>query len=299
MSRPPLARAWPLLLVLALIWGSSFILMKHGLFDHGRAVLTPAQMASTRLFIAWLVLLPWAVKHRALIPRHWKALGASGLFGNGIPAYLFGLAQSRVGSALAGMINSLTPLFVLALGALFFRVRLRGVHVIGVGLGLAGAAGLILLGNRVDGAPPLFAGAAVMATICYGLSANVVKHHLPGLPAEGISALALSFVGLPALVLVLLTDVPGALVNDPAAAKAVGFIALLAVLSSALALVLWNRLIQLTSALAASMVTYLMPVVAIGWGLIDGEQVTWGHALAIAVVLLGVLLVNLADRRTA
>lgn len=285
--------------ILALIWGSSFILMKHGLFDHGRAVLTPWQMASTRLCIAWLALLPWALKHVQMVPRNWKALGASGLFGNGLPAFLFALAQSRVGSALAGMINSLTPLFVLAIGALFFRVRMRGVHALGVALGLAGAAWLILLGDRMDGAPPPFAAAAVVATICYGLSANVVKHHLAGLPAEGISALAMTFVGIPSLIGVFVTGVPATVVTDPAGAKAVGHVALLAVLSSALALVLWNRLIQLTSALSASTVTYLMPVVAIGWGLIDGERVTWAHALAIAVVLLGVLLVNLADRRSA
>ena len=291
--------AWALMGVLALIWGSSFILMKHGLFDHGRPVLTPWQMAATRLSIAWLALSPLLLRHLGLLPRHWKALLATGLFGNGIPAFLFAIAQSHIGSAVAGMINSLTPLFVLVVGATFFNVRLRGVHLVGVALGLAGAAGLILQGNGVNGAPTFYAACAVVATICYGISANVVKHHLPGLPAAGISALALTFVGVPATVMVFATGVPGTVMNDPAGPKALLHVALLAVLSSALALVLWNRLIQLTTALAASTVTYLMPVIAIGWGLLDDEHITWAHLGLIGAILAGVLLVHLADRRSA
>lgn len=286
-----------LLAVLAVIWGSSFILMKWSLFDNGRPVLGPWQVASARLAIAWLILVPSMLRHAGLLPAHWKALLVSGLFGNGLPAILFTTAQSRIGSALAGMINALSPLFVLVIGALFFSVRTRGVHLAGVLLGLGGAAGLILVGRQVDGAPVAFAGSAVLATLCYGISANVVKTHLPGLPPAGISALALTFVGPPALVLVFATVLPATLRQDPAAWRALGFVALLAALGTSLALLLWNRLIQLTSALAAATVTYLMPVVAIGWGVFDGERITWGHLGMVSAVLAGVLLVNLADRR--
>jgi drug/metabolite transporter (DMT)-like permease len=294
----PNALVWLLLLVLALIWGSSFILMKRGLFHEGEPVLTAYQLATSRLAIAWLALMPLMLRHMHLLRSHWKPLLGSAVFGNGLPAILFATAQTRIDSSLSGMLNGLTPLMTLLAGLLFFGLRFRGVHLLGVALGLVGAAGLIL--SRADDGLPtwtIHALLPVIGTVCYGLSGNIVKHYLYGLPPAAISALALTFVGPLCVGLAIHSGLPATLAEHPHAWRAMGHVALLAVLASALALVLWNVLLQHTTALWASSVTYLMPIVAIGWGVLDGERISLGQLVMIAVVLGGVYLVSVAERR--
>lgn len=288
---------WSILLVLAAIWGSSFILMKRGLFHDGRPVLAPFQMASLRLAIAWLALCPLLFKYAGHFRAHWLPLLGTGILGNGIPAFLFATAQTRIDSSLSGMLNSLTPLFTLLIGALLFQQRIRGFHMAGIVLGLVGAAGLILL-KKADGLPSWSVHAAlpILGTICYGCSANIVKRHLYMLPAAATAALALTFVGPIGIAGAFATDVPRTLALDANAWGSLGYVALLAVMSSALSLILWNALLKRTSAVWASSVTYLMPVVAIGWGVLDGERLTGGQLVMIAVVLGGVYMVNVAER---
>ncbi|MFT3884943.1 MAG: EamA family transporter [Flavobacteriales bacterium] len=301
--KPPFSwTKWGLLGVLALIWGSSFILMKRGLFHAGPGgellpVLGPFQMASARLLIAWLALLPLLFRYYPLLRLHWRPILGTGLLGNGIPAFLFATAQSRIDSSLSGMLNSLTPLFTLLVGAVLFGNRIRGVHVAGILLGLTGAVGLIAY-RTTDGAPPWtpYALLPIAGTLCYGISGNIVKKHLYMLPAAATATLALTVVGPAGLVGVFLTDLPGTLATHPQAWRSLGFVALLAVFGSAISLVLWNALLKRSSAVWASSVTYLMPVVAIGWGLLDGEPMSVGQWAMIAVVFLGVYLVNLAER---
>jgi drug/metabolite transporter (DMT)-like permease len=290
---------WVLLLVLALIWGSSFILMKHGLFHEGKPVLDPWQMASARLAIAWLALSPLLFIHGPLLRQHWLPLVGTGVLGNGIPAFLFAMAQTHIDSALSGMLNSLTPLFTLLVGVLFFGHRLRWIHIIGILVGLVGAAGLIAW-KKSDGlsAWNIYALLPVIGTACYGCSANIVKRHLHSLPAAATACLALTLVGPFGLMGTFATDLPGTLVADPNAWRSLGFVALLAVFGSAISLVLWNALLKRTSAVWASSVTYLMPVVAIGWGVHYGETVTGGQMGMIALVLAGVWLVSRAERMT-
>ncbi|MFZ1689281.1 MAG: DMT family transporter [Flavobacteriales bacterium] len=290
-------KKWALLVILALIWGSSFILMKRGLFHDGRPVLDPWQMASARLAIAWLALSPLLLRHAALLREHWLPLLGTGVLGNGIPAFLFAAGQTRIDSSLSGMLNSLTPLFTLLVGAVFFGNRLRLIHLVGILLGLIGAAGLILL--KTDNGLPAwswFAVLPILGTVCYGFSGNIVKRHLHALPAAATACLALSFVGPIGVAGTWAADLPTTLETDPQGWGSLGFVALLAVLSSALSLVLWNALLKLTTAVWASSVTYLMPVVAIGWGIMDGESLSGGQTAMIAVVLSAVWLVNRAER---
>lgn len=287
---------WLLLLILALIWGSSFILMKRGLFHEGRPVLNGWQMASARLLIAWLALCPLLLKHFGLFRKHWLALLGTGMLGNGIPAFLYAMAQTRIASSLSGMLNSLTPLFTLVVGVLIFRSRVRAVQVAGVLLGLMGAVGLVVfnpLTDMISWTP--YALLPVVGTLCYGCSANIVKHKLYMLPAAATAALALTFVGPIGALGCWLTDLPGTLAEHPHALRSLGYVAVLAVLSSALSLVLWNALLKRTSALWASSVTYLMPIVAIGWGLMDGETVSWVQIMMIVLVLSGVYLVTATE----
>ena len=291
-------KAWTLMVVLALIWDSTFILIKRGLFHEGRPVLSPVQAASCRLVIAWLALTPFLFRHMHHIWKHRVALLFSGLVGNAIPAFLFATAQSRIDSSLAGMLNSLTPLFAMVLGAAFFHTRMRGIHIVGVLLGLLGAVGL--MASRGDGGPINLQWAAllvVLATVCYGLSVNIIKRYLHEVPPVGIAAMALTFIGPPSLLVAWWSGVPATLATDPQGWSALGYVALLAVLSSALALVLWNVLLQRTTAVWASSVTYLMPLVAIGWGALDGEVVRGVQFAMMGAILAGLLLINLADRR--
>ncbi len=289
---------WWILAILALIWGSSFILMKRGLYHDGVPILSSWQVATARLAIAWLALSPVLFRHIALLPKHWLPLLGSGLLGNGIPAFLFATAQTRIDSALSGMLNSLTPLMTMLTGALFFGTRVRGIHVAGIILGLAGAAGLIAFG-AADGIPSWsgFALLPIIGTLCYGFSGNIVKKYLYMLPATATSALALTWVGPVSIALALGSGLPRTLREDPHAWTALGYVAILAVMSSALALVLWNVLLKRTSALRASTVTYLMPVVAIGWGILDHESIGWAQLGMIGLVLGGVYIVSVAERK--
>ncbi len=289
---------WSLLMILAMIWGSSFILMKRGLFHDGQPVLTAWQMASARLLIAWLALCPLLLKHIGLLRQHWLPLLGTGLLGNGIPAFLYAFAQTRIDSSLSGMLNSLTPLFTLVVGVVVFRSRVRAGQVIGVGLGLLGAIGLIIMDpstGSITWSP--YAALPVLGTLCYGCSANIVKHKLYMLPAAATAALALTFLAPIGAVGCWLSDLPTTLVTHPQAWSSLGYVALLAVLSSALSLILWNALLKRTSAVWASSVTYLMPIVAIGWGLLDGEAVSLAQFLMIALILSGVYLVTATDVR--
>lgn len=287
-----------LLVVLALIWGSSFILMKRGLYEDGVPMLSPWQMATARIAIAWLALSPILLRHWRFLRSHTLPLLGAGVLGNGIPAFLFATAQSRIDSSLSGMLNSLTPLMTLAVGAVLFGTRVRGIHLIGVLLGLTGAVGLIAF-KTADGLPTwsYFAILPILGTLCYGISGNIVKQHLYGLPPIATAALALTFVGPVSVVLALTSGLPETLRTVPGAWKALGYVALLATMSSALALVLWNELLQRTSALRASSVTYLMPVVAISWGLLDNERITLPQMGMIGLVLGGVYLVSVAERK--
>ncbi len=283
--------------VLALIWGSSFILMQLALQPKTWTPLSPWQVATLRLSVAWLVLCPLLIRHSQHLRTHWRPLLVSGVIGNGIPAVLFATAQAHITSSLSGMLNSLSTLWALVIGVLFFGTRMRGVHVVGVLLGLLGAIGLVALRSD-DGLPQwsIFAFLPIVATVCYGLSANIVKRFLYDLPAAGIAALALTFVGPVSMVLAWNSGLPELLRAHPDAWKSVAAVVVLATFGSALALVLWNALLKRTSAVWASSVTYLMPVVAIGWGLRAGEGLTVGQGLMIAVVLVGIYLVNIADR---
>ena len=288
---------WPLLIVLALVWGSSFILMKRGLFAEGVPMLSPWQLATVRLSVAWLALSPFLFRHHVHLRAHALPLLGAGLLGNGIPAFLFATAQSRIDSSLSGMLNSLTPLMTLLTGALLFNTRARGVHVFGILLGMAGAMGLILSGrNEGPLTVSIYAALPVLGTLCYGLSGNIVKRHLYGVPPIATAALALTFVGPISLILAFNSGLPETLRTVPGAWSALGHVVLLAVMSSAVALVLWNVLLQRTSALRASSVTYLMPVVAIGWGLLDGESISTIQFGMIALILSGVYIVSVAEK---
>jgi len=246
--------------------------------------------------IACLTLLPFALRHlRAVEPRHWKFLLGSGLLGNLIPAFLFAYAETRLASGLAGVLNSLTALFTLLVGAVFFRQSITWMRMLGILIGIGGTCLLIFSGNGNAELDNKYYGLyIVVATICYGGSVNIIKHRLQGIKPIVMSSLALLTVGPMALAYLLTTDVATKLQHTPGAWEALLYIAVLAVFSTAVGLVLFNKLIHISTTLFASSSTYLVPIVALMWGVLDGETIQLWHYMGMVVILAGVFIVNRA-----
>jgi drug/metabolite transporter (DMT)-like permease len=289
--------AWVLLIVLACIWGTSFILMKKGL-----VVFSALELGAIRVSVAAALLLPFALRQVKQVERsRFKWLALSGVVGTLIPAFLFAYAETRLASGLAGVLNALTAVFTLLVGALLFGQRLTAPRVLGIGLGLVGTVVMLQLGGSGGDATPTGEGNAwyglyiLAATIGYGLSVNVIKHKLGGLTPITVTSVLLMLIGGPALAYLLLgTDFLHKLTTAPGAWTAFGYIALLATMSTAVAMVLFNKLIQQSTALFASSSTYLIPIVALALGALDGEAFNVWHFVGMVVILAGVLIIHRA-----
>jgi len=279
---------WAILLFLSLIWGTSFILMKRGLESYSHS-----QVAAFRIFFSFVFMLPITIRNIKVISRdNILSLIIVGIIGFAIPAFLFTKAQTRIDSSLAGMLNSLTPLFTLFVGMLFYRSKTRWVNIAGLIMGLIGAVGLMWNGDmNVFRGINVFALFIVAATICYGINVNEIKYKLVNLSSLEITSLAFLFTGPIAGVYLLFTDfthvpeTPDYLLN-------LAYIALLALFSSVIAVLVFNHLIKYTTTLFATSVTYVIPLFAIMWGFIDGESIRLMQLIWMVVILLGVYLVN-------
>lgn len=289
--------AWPylLLLLLAAIWGSSFILMKIGLFGwsaSGRPVMNGVQLGLLRICLAGVVMVPVALKYmRGLDRVTWGGLAINGFIGSLVPAVLFAWAQEQLPSAVAGMLNALSPLWTLVLAVGLYKTVVSRKQVAGLLLGFVGALGLMSLKDASGAVHWGSAGMLVLATACYGLSINVVRNRLSHVPAIGISALALSMTAIPAGLGFIMSGGVEALANHPEAKQSLMAVVVLAWVGTAAALMLFNALIKRTDALFSSSVTYVIPLFALFWGWMDGEWLGWPHLLFGGVVLSGVRLV--------
>lgn len=294
MTKQQGALSWMLLIILSIIWGSSFILMKRGL-----ETFSPLQVAALRIFISFLCLFPFAIGNiKKIAPSKWKFIAASGLLGNAIPAFLFPIAQTRVSSAMAGMLNSVTTLLTLVVGWLFFKASVSTKKISGVIIGFIGAAGLILINsNGKIGVDFSYGMIIVLATLCYAFSVNILRYNLHDVPSVSISGFALSFVGPPLGIYLLTTDFIQKMNEAPGAWLNLGYVTLLAVFGTAVSIVLFNNLIKISGAVYSSSVTYLIPVVAVLWGIFDNEPFGILHLLAFALIILGVCLINRSGSR--
>jgi drug/metabolite transporter (DMT)-like permease len=284
-----------IMVVLAMIWGSSFILMNKGLYssDH-RPLYSPLQMAALRMTIAALVMSPLLFRAMRAIPMQlWPWVAVVGLVGSGIPAALFATAQQKLDSSLAGILNSLTPLFTMLISLFVLKKKIASRQKWGIIIGFCGA--LLLISSRGFDRESSFVHALliVLATFFYGVSVNTIAQKLTGVKSYYISALSLAMVAVPyGLYLALGTSIVEVYQHTPGGAEGLGYIALLAILSTAVANFLFFRLTQRTGALFSSSVTYLMPIVAVGWGIYSHESLTSVHALCGAIILIGVYLVS-------
>ena len=291
MHERPGVRDFMILLGLSLVWGSSYILIKWGL-----EIYTPQQVAVLRLGISALALSPLAVRHLRRV--HWRQLPlliAVGLTGTALPSFLFPVAQTHLSSSLTGMLSGLTPLCTFLVAWLVFSSRPVVRQVIGIGLGLLGAAVLAYVAPGAEGQQTTqfaYAGLILAACCCYGLSSNLVANHFRELPSLTITVVSFFLVGLPAVGWALTYGgvVPTTIAGGAAGGKALVYVAILALGSTVLASVLFFRLVQRTGAVFASTVSYLIPVVALGWGLADGEGFSAWQLPAVALVLTGIFL---------
>ena len=214
-----------------------------------------------------------------------------GLTGTGIPAFLFPFAQTHISSSLSGILNSLTPLSTLLLGVLVFKAPIMYNKLFGVLIGLVGAGLLILFGADGGLSGNLWYGLLiVLATICYGMSSNLVGFYLRDMSSLMISAVSFTIVGLPAIVLLFGTDFTAVLQTHPQGWECLGYITVLALFSTVLASVIFFRLIQWTNPLFASSISYLVPIVATFLGFWDGETISLFHFLGMGLILFGVYL---------
>lgn len=262
--------------------------------EHEKALLKPEHVAGLRISIAFLVLLPFAVYHFFKLDKS-KLLPiiGVGVFGNGIPAFLFTASESGISSSLAGMLNATTPIFAVIISIVIFKTRLNLLNYIGIAIGFIGATWLMLAkGTDQLSAEMKYIGMVLLATFFYGTSVNLIRHKLAGVHPIAIASISFCFIGIPAFIWVLSDGVITAIHASPQHVMAFGYTCVLAVAGTAFAVIMFNYLVQITNAVFASTVTYLMPVVSIGWGLYEGEFFTYWYLLAIAVILLGVYLTN-------
>ncbi len=280
-------RHWLLLLFLSVIWGTSYILIKKAV-----NVYTPMQVGSLRLSISALFCLVFVWYQWKAIPwNRLKVLLLVGITGTGIPSFLFPLAQTNMSSSLAGILNSLTPLFTLILGMLLFRTKFAWAKTLGVTIGLLGAASLFLFGEKAGFEGSVAYGLLiVLATICYATSTNLVGFYLRDVNSIIISAISFVMVGLPAMAYLFTTGFSTTLLEHPQGWEALGYISILAVISTVLASILFFKLVQITTPVFASMISYIVPIVALLWGVLDGEVITLAHFSGMGLILVGVYL---------
>ena len=280
---------WVYLFVLSLIWGSSFILMKLALVG-----LTPIQVGALRILITAVFLVFIGFKRIFKINRrHWYYLTLNGLVGTFFPAFLFAYAIDHIDSSIASILNSLTPLNTLIFGAIIFGFGFRKRQLIGVLIGLIGTLMLILKGAEVNPNQDYFyASFILLSSIGYALNVNILKKYLHDLDALSITVGNFVLLVIPTLIVLWFTNFFTTFELNEKSLNAIYYITILAVFGTALAKIMFNRLIQISTPIFSSSVTYLIPIVAISWGIMDGEKVSFVQFFSGIIILLGVYLVN-------
>jgi drug/metabolite transporter (DMT)-like permease len=280
---------WLIFILLSVIWGSSFIMMKEGLLH-----LTAFQVASLRIVFSGIVLLPSTIKHFKRVPKNkLPVIFMSGVLGSLLPAYLFCVAELGIDSALAGTLNSLTPIFVIITGALIFKSKTESNKILGICIAFTGS--LLLLfskGHMQESQNMLYVSFVVLATICYGFNVNMVYKHLQNIGSLQIASVALTLNAIPALIVLYFTGYFSLPLSDTDILYSTGHAALLGIFASAIASIIFYVLVKRAGAVFASMVTYGIPIIANFWGMIYGEEVGLKQFGCLLLILAGVYLAN-------
>ena len=288
-------KSWSILIALALVWGSSYILMKKALI-----VFEPMELAGLRILISSLFFLPFFIKNfKKIVWQNWKYYLIIGLLGSGFPALLFAFAQTKLNSSLTGILSSLTPLFTLITGILFFSKSINRNQVIGVIIGLSGAILLMALGNeqaQFDMQTLGYTALVVLACLFYALSSNTVGSKLPNKSSFDISTSAFTFL-LPLGIAILCNEQVWIPLKQSNGLEGLAYVGILSLGGTVAASVLFFHLVQIRDAIFASMVSYLIPIVALMWGFLDGEKISLIHAAGMTLILFGVFLTRKKNKK--
>jgi len=283
-------KKWVYLLVLSLIWGSSFILIKKSLLG-----LTPYQLGALRTVITGMFLFSVGFKSlKSIDKREWKWVVLSGFLGSFIPAFFFAIAETEIDSAITSILNSLVPLNAILLGFAIFKIGFTRRQFLGVIIGFIGTSILIFRGANLNPDQNyLYAGFVIASTVMYALNVNIIKKYLQNVKPLSIATGNYVAIMIPAILILLYTDFfSESTYTHPEFKMAVIYVIVLSFFGTALAKVLFNTLVQISTPVFASSVAYLMPIVALFWGLLDGETFGVLQVFASAIILLGVYLAN-------
>lgn len=283
-------KKWVYLLVLSLIWGSSYILIKKGLVG-----LSPVQLGSFRILMTTFILLLLGYKSlKGWSLEQWKWMAFTGFFGTFFPSFLFAFSETEINSSVVAVLNGLTPLFTLLIAYLFFQQRVKRKQIGGVLLGFIGTLLLVAQEFSLAGnGDARYALLVVIAALCYGINVNTIKYKLAGVTPLAIALANFIAIVFPALILLLTSSFPwDTFYYDTAIMTSLGYILILALFGTAFAKVLFNKLLTISSAVFSISITYLLPIVAIGWGVLDGEHFGSIQWLASGIILGGIYLVT-------
>lgn len=287
--------SWTILIILAFIWGSSFILIKKGLL-----YFSANEVGALRIVIAFIFLIPFAIiRLKKLGFKKIVLITFIGLTGSIAPAFLFAHAQKGLDSNFAGILNSMTPLFTFLIALIFFRFKSKWYNVAGIFIALGGAVGLTSISGGNDLQFNIgYASYIIIATICYATNVNLIKYFLKDIDVISITTFSFFIPGL-FVMIYLFTATPflNTIEHNPEFWKGIIYIGLLGIVGTALALLAFNKLIKISNPVIAASVTYLIPIVAMMWGFIDGESFELIYLLFILLILSGVYLVNKKNTR--
>jgi drug/metabolite transporter (DMT)-like permease len=287
---------WIYLFTLSFIWGSSFILIKKSLLG-----LTPFQLGALRTIITGLFLLAIGFKTvKTIKTSDWKWLIISGVFGSFIPAFFFAIAETEIDSAVVSILNSLVPLNTILLGFAIFKIASTKRQILGVVVGFIGTAILILKGADLNpNQNYLYAIFVILSTVMYAANVNIIKRHLHHVKPLTIATGNYVVIIIPAIIVLLFTDFfSEKTFNNPEFKMAMVYIIILSFFGTAMAKILFNKLVQLSTPVFASSVTFVMPIVALMWGFLDGEGFSLLQGIASIIILLGVCLTHRKQQKT-
>lgn len=281
---------WVYLIALSIIWGSSFILIKKSLLG-----LSAFQLGALRTVLTGLLLISFGFFTIKEIPKaKWKWIAFSGFIASLLPAFFFAIAETEIDSAVASILNSLVPLNTILLGLAFFKVATTTKQVIGVIIGFIGTALLILSGADINPEQNyLYAGFVIISTLMYATNVNIIKRHLQDVRPLAIATGNYVIIIIPGIIILVLSGFfESKTLDGPYFYASLGYVTILSIFGTALAKVFFNKLVQISTPIFASSVTYFMPIVALIWGWLDGEKLSFVQLIGAVFILLGVYISN-------
>jgi drug/metabolite transporter (DMT)-like permease len=280
---------WFYLILLSIIWGSSFILIKKGLVG-----LTDYQVGASRIVLTSIFLFSIGFKSvKQIKKKHWVWIALSGFVSSFFPPFLFAMAQKHIDSSIASILNSFTPLATVIIGVVLFKIFSSKRQIWGVFIGLIGTVFLILAGSDLNqNQNSWYSLLIIIATLGYAVNVNIIKRYLSDISALAVTTGNFIFIFLPALMILYFSGFFETVFDSEEMQISLGYVAILSLFGTAFAKVVFNKLVQIASPVFASSVTYTMPIVAVAWGLIDGEAFNFWQVIAAVIILLGVYLAN-------